>query len=108
MSSQQIPESFGIVAELASNLGVTKVNRLPGLWKHDVDGEWAVEVNGNANEVEGVPPYSIKIRNKKYFVFGVVNAKGGMIVGGQEAEDAFIAAVRAAIKKMQPVKEPKA
>lgn len=95
----QIAECFSKVADLAGVLGVTKINRLPGLWVHKVDDEWQVSANGHGETIDQVPPYSIRIENLKYLSIGIVNPSGGMIVGGQEAEDAFIEAVDRAIER---------
>jgi hypothetical protein len=93
----QVAECFSKVADLAHALGVKHINELPGLWEHQVNDEWKVSANGHDNTIECCPPGSIKIENLKYFCVGVVSARGGCIMGGQEAEDSFIAAVDKAI-----------
>lgn len=100
-TGQELSEAFVSVVDLAHALGVREVYKVPGLWKHDIDDQWSVSVNGHAEEIDSVPPYAVAITNRKYLCVGVLRATGGMITGGQQAEDDFIAATKAATQRIR-------
>jgi hypothetical protein len=98
-----VPRSFAAVCDLAISLGVTRINKLPGCWEHQVDEHWWVAVNGHdkptlCSTETSVPPFSI------YVVFngwpaGIIDAGGGCLAAGALAnEETFLAAIQNAKK----------
>ena len=103
-----IPEVLTLVAELAFKLGVQNIKDLPGCWEHQVDDSWWIAVNGHHEAIRcsdnsetgmaaEVPPYHVYVTYHGWAA-GIVGPAGGIIVGGDGAnENRLCAALRAAI-----------
>mgnify|MGYP001580137362 CR=1 FL=1 len=98
-----ICEAFVAVCELGEALGVQPLNQHAGCWEHNVDARWKIAVNGHGEPVlcgmSDVPiaPFTCYVMFNGWPA-GIITPYGGTIAAGEAAnEDAFIAAVRAAI-----------
>ena len=89
---------IGELANLAEAMGVSHINKLPGLWECKIDEKWSVKVNGHAETVENLPPYRCLVEYNGWPA-GVVSPFDGVIAAGVDAnEDALIKAIRKKIK----------
>ncbi len=97
-----VVECYGKVAELANALGISSINTLVGCWKHQIDDRWHITVNGHDAPFEGLGPFEMLVEFNGW-PSGIVHpTRGGVIADGQAAnEDAFIAALDAAIRRAQ-------
>lgn len=100
------PEAFLLAGELGYRLGARNIKDLPGCWEYDVDADWHIAINAHKEPApckEGmtVPPYSMLVQYREWPA-GIIDAGGGEFVLGKGAnEDLFIAAVKAAIKRLE-------
>ena len=102
MSGERISEAFAVVVELATALGVKRINELPGTWDVQIDEHWKVRVNAQKTELDCIPPYHASVEWNG-FPAGLFSPAGGIIAAGELANEAsFIAAVRARIAKELP------
>ena len=93
----QIAEVFIKVETLAESLGIKDINKIEGLWKHNIDATWSVWVNGHNETIDRVDPYTCIIRHNGLPV-GIFNPTSGAIMDLYEnTEDVFIAAIDKAI-----------
>jgi len=91
--------AFSLIADLALARGLQALNRFPGLWACRVDDKWHLKLNPHQEEIENVPPFNAMIFWGD-LPAGLIDPTGGVIAAGSAAnEDAFIAALRAAIAK---------
>ncbi len=107
---QEIPQVFAKIVELCEALGVSNIKELPGCWKHRIDDQWKIWVNGHdrpitirwpgviRDKVE-IPPFHAYIEFEGWPA-GLVSPKGGTMVAGRVAhKDTFIEALDRAIKE---------
>jgi len=69
---------------IAMKTGAAPLNKLPGLWRFDVDEHWKIAVNGHAEEVDGVPKYRMYVEYNGWPA-GLLSANGGSIAAGKLA-----------------------
>lgn len=62
------------------------LSELPGLWTGETP-EWNVAMNGHDDEVDGIPPLSVRLTHKVYICIGIVGPGGGVIGGGASEGD---------------------
>lgn len=104
----KVSEAYAKIAELASVLGVKRINELPGCWEHQIDALWWFAINGHdgpmAHSGGEAPIDSFDVYVKfNGWPAGVLGPGGGIIAAGAAAnEDAFIAAIDAAIQRVSP------
>ena len=70
------------------------LNSIPGCWSgiRDHDGhEIEVAINGHKTEIDGIPPFNVRLASKKYLAVAMVGPRGGATGGASEDEwiDAF-------------------
>lgn len=91
--------AFDKLAQVAIALGVHPINKHEGLWRHDLPGNWSVDVNGHGVAVEGVPPWRAALWFNGAPV-GLINPRESIFVWGGANEDAFIAALDAELARL--------
>lgn len=96
-----ISEVFAEAVELATRLGVERIDRLPGCWEVQVDKQWWIAMNGHKEPTAcskggtPIPPFHLYVEFNG-FPAGVIGMRTGMIAAGAAAnEDALIAALKA-------------
>jgi len=109
MSSEAIPmcEMFAKVCDLATALGVSQINKLPGAWVQTIDEHWIVALNGHNEDLEVTPAGTMGVSELPFghmavwfngWLAGLFTINGGEFAAGSAAnEDTFIAALEAAI-----------
>lgn len=104
-----ICEPFGFIGKLAAVLGVRDINQLPGCWEHAIDEHWWIAINGHremaqTSKGDDVAPFHCWVEFNGWPA-GYFDVIGGTLAAGEAAnENAFIAALKAAITKA--TKEP--
>lgn len=101
------------VLDLATEMGVTDINRLPYCWELTLDGQWWFAVNGHGertrcfppahpegSEWPNVPPYGVYAERYGWPAV-IFDANHGCWIGTPQLEDEFIAAVRATIRDIE-------
>ncbi len=83
-----IGELFGEIVEWATARGAESLNEHPGLWR-DETSDWTVEINGHAEEIDGLPYAHARLVHKKYLQIAILSPFTGAI-GGGATEDELI------------------
>lgn len=91
----RIAVAYKAVADLATVLGVSSINRLAGCWECHLDEAWWIAVNGHnvttqCSRGAPVPPYHVYVERCRQPA-GLLAVNGGTIAPG--GEDALIAAL---------------
>lgn len=100
------PAVFIRICDLGIALGWDNISTLPGCQEYQIDSEWWFAINPHGEVTRSsqgarIPPNSI------YFKFngwpaGIVSSHGGMMAaGGLANEDRLLAAIEAAIKRLE-------
>lgn len=98
--------AFSKVAELGTLLGAAPLNQFPACWEHQVDAQWWIAVNGHPDPMRCSAGVDVAAFHC-YVQFdgwpaAVFNPYGGAMAAGEAAnEDAFLAALDAAIAAAQ-------
>lgn len=96
-----MPEAMILIVELATALGVTAINTLPGCWYHRLDENWEFAVNGHNEprkwqDIE-IGPFTAYLQWNG-FPAGLIGLGGGTMAAGSAAnEDALCEALKKAI-----------
>lgn len=98
----QISEAFLGVVNLGLALGLKNLHKLPGCWEYQVDEEWWISLNGHTSTVKNshgvdVPPFNVMVEFLGWPA-GSLDHIEGILPAGKE--DGFIAALKAASKKI--------
>lgn len=99
--SEEIKEAFFEIVKLAERLGLSGLNKFPGCWEHQVDGQWWIALNAHKEPMTcsmgaEVPPFHAYVQFNGWPA-GVIDPRGGIIAAGKVAnEDTFIEALKAA------------
>lgn len=88
-----ISELFAEIAGWAQRHGAINIGAMDSSWRGETD-EWLVEINGQKDEVDGIPPFSARLRHKTLVQFAVVGPGSDALIGA--SEDDLIAHFRAA------------
>lgn len=99
--------AFCLIADLATLLGVRKINELKGAWECIIDDNWIIAVNGTKQTVESrpegtmgadIPPVHAAVWYNGWLA-SLMTPSGGCFAAGSAAnEDTFIEALTARIK----------
>ncbi len=100
---ERLPEIFVKAVDVALASGAEDIKRLPGIHRLDLGAGWTMETNGHAEEMHGVPPYSVAVL-RWWLPRAIVNAAFGQVVGGPGAEDEVIAVLDAALARYRAEK----
>jgi len=106
MAEPRIITAFDEIAQLAIRLGVVPLNARPGCWEFQVDEHWWIAVNGHRESLKcskgvAVEPFNAYVEFNGWPA-GSFNPAGGIMAAGEAAnEDAFIAALRAAVPALR-------
>jgi hypothetical protein len=96
------------IANLATAMGIEKINEIPGCWEHQIDEKWWVSLNGHKTPMTNskgnlVQPYNAMLMYGDWPA-GIVTPYGGALmccvgVDTGETEDALINALDVATAK---------
>jgi hypothetical protein len=78
-------ELFTEVICWASTQGARDLPSHDGLWHGSTD-EWDVSINGHSEEVDDVPPMSVKLTHRRMMSVALVNPYGGIVAAGNEID----------------------
>jgi hypothetical protein len=91
MNSGEISELYAAVAAWATSIGAEKLNLLPGVWHRKTEkagniGPLDVRINAHTEEIEGIPPFSIRVGMDDYLpgTIALIGPTGGVILGSHE------------------------
>lgn len=103
MNDQPLSSVFWLITELATQLGVSKINQLEGCWVCQVDEQWLLAVNAHPTETKyneaNVLPFCAWIEYNGWPA-GMINPFEGVIAAGEGAnEDTLITALLNRIEK---------
>ena len=80
-------ELWAAIMAWAAGTGAKDISKLPGLWHHKTEKRGAlgpidVRLNPHTQEVDGVPPFHVKLSMDEYFpgFIGLVGPKGGTLL----------------------------
>lgn len=105
-----ITEVFGLIATLGTALGI-RLDEQPALWDRQVDELWRIEVNGHDKpfpDHHGMPvqPFTCHLTYNGWPA-GILGVDCGCIAAGAAAnEDTLIAALKAAIARIEKGAQP--
>lgn len=96
---------YAAVVEWATSAGAKDIGNLPGVWhgrtrKIERMGPIDVRINGHLEEIDGIPPGTIKLGMDDYFpgIIGLVWSDGGTLISSPvegENEEGLIAHFKA-------------
>lgn len=100
---ERVSTAVALIAELATTMGVRRINELPACWEHTF-GPWFVAVNGHNAPTKcstgaELPPFGFFVECNGWPA-ALLQPNGGAFLGG--CEDEFIAAVQAEIAATSP------
>ena len=81
-----VSELFVEIGQWAVAKGAENIGGLPGLWVGETP-EWTVEINGHAEEIDGLPFCNARLAHKQYLQVAIVSPRGGAIGGGATEDD---------------------
>lgn len=98
-------ELWASVMSWAVSTGAKDINKLPGLWHHKTEardgvGPIDVRINAHSNDVDGLPPFHVKLGMDGYFpgIIGIFGPHGGALISSPiegENENGLIAHFKA-------------
>lgn len=102
MSAEGVSQTFLVIADLANAMGVSPINKLPGLWEVELDERWRIWVNAKTEKLKTargveVMPFHCYVEFNGWPA-GTFSPYGGVIAAGSVAnEEALLVALRAKI-----------
>jgi len=105
---KRLPVVYSLVAELAGQLKVSKINQLPGAWVCQVDRLWVVAANGHREPVRAEPdgcmaadlrPFEMAVWFNGWLAGLFTPSDGFVCVGAAGNEDELIRALLARIER---------
>lgn len=99
-----LSEAFVIVVRLAELLGVSHINKLPGLWRCQIDDHWSIAINAKEAAIESIPTHHMSVEYNGWPAALLNPFQGAFVISEHVNEDTFIAAVKARIAKEENTK----
>ena len=99
LKDHNVSEIFALVVLLGRSLGLSEMNKYPGLWDHAIDAQWSLRLNAHREPIDGVPPFHIAFSFNGWPA-GLVTVNAGLIAAGEAANEGTLGeALRAAITR---------
>lgn len=102
LAADRYSEAFALIADLGIATGAAPLTKHAGCWEHDLGDGWHLAVNGHRETMKtaagGEVPFGHALVTRNGWPLAILHPRGGEVVSGQDAEDALIGKLRAALE----------